>query len=247
MKFYLKHFDRLPSTNSYAMELLENRAAEGTVIWADEQYAGRGQKGNAWKVEPGLNLTFSLILHPDLALNKLYAISKVAALALHDTIVAHLPPVQVWIKWPNDLLIYHRKVAGILIENQLEGSRLRSSVMGMGLNLNQRSWPEDLQAKATSLAEWSRERLDPRAVLFELLESIERYYALVQAGQFQALDQAYLGHLYGYQREVKVWIDEKLTAAQLLGVEPSGRLVLSIEGKQRSFDVKELSFELNEN
>lgn len=227
------------------MELLESRVPEGTVVWTDEQYAGRGQKGNTWKVEPGLNLTFSLILYPDLALSKLYAISKVAALALHDTIVAHLPPVQVWIKWPNDLLIYHRKVAGILIENQLEGMRLRSSVVGMGLNLNQRSWPEDLKAKATSLAEWTQERLDPKMILLELLENLKRYYALVQAGQFQALDQAYLSHLYGYQQEVKVWIDEKLTAARLLGVEPSGRLVLSIAGKQRSFDVKELSFELS--
>ncbi len=240
MKFRIQHFERLPSTNAYAAELLRQAPQAGTVIWADDQYAGRGQKGNTWQVEAGQNLTFSLIVYPRLRAPNLYYLSKATALALQETVQELLPSALVQIKWPNDLLVNGYKVAGILIENQLEGTHIRSSILGIGLNVNQRSFPPELRDQASSLCQWTDDPLSLKGVLMPLLESLQQWLAQVEERRFSDLNEAYLARLYGYRQPISVSLGGRVQSARLLGVEPSGRLVLDLNGRQRAFDVKEV-------
>ncbi|MCB0573965.1 MAG: biotin--[acetyl-CoA-carboxylase] ligase, partial [Saprospiraceae bacterium] len=158
-------FDQLPSTNDHAAELIaKSTPPEGTVIRAASQTAGRGQFGSRWESAAGKNLTLSVILYPDwLEAGAQFHLSMATALALHDTVYSivqnlpdesllkagepstvyrlpstvHRPPSTVKIKWPNDLYLGDRKAAGILIQNSLSGAHLQSSILGIGLNVNQ--------------------------------------------------------------------------------------------------------------
>lgn len=244
LKYHIQRYEQLPSTNAYAMDLLPQAPKEGTVIWADHQYAGKGQKGNQWTAEPGLNLTFSLIIYPHLPAERIYGLSQVAAIALQQTVQEHLPQVSVQLKWPNDLLINGQKAAGILIENQLEGSKVKASVIGIGLNVQQRSFPPELARRATSLSLWSDQIPTVHELLLELLHRFSKTYTLVEQKAWSSLQAEYLSHLYGHRQDLQVTIDGRRQSAYLCGVEPSGRLVLRLGGQQRSFDVKEVQIAL---
>ena len=234
-----------PSTNSLAMELLADQPPEGTVIWARHQSAGRGQKGNSWEVPPGKNLTFSLIYYPRFLANReIFALSKMVSVALHDFLRKHLPEEEVLIKWPNDLLVNKQKIAGILIENQFEGSRLKGCVIGIGLNVNQLIFPEALRKKATSLKLLSGQEYEIRELLDELLGFLEAAYLRLRAGQQAVLDRQYYDRLYGYQEYIPLKVDGEVDDWMIVGLETSGRLGATRGQKIRYFDFKEVEFVL---
>lgn len=238
LSFHIQRHDRLPSTNAYAQELLSQRVPDRTVVWAMDQSAGRGQTGNTWLSEPGSNLTFSLILYPELPATEIFLLSKVAALALHGCVSELLSQAEVQIKWPNDLLINGRKAAGILIENQLQGGRISSSVIGLGLNVNQQVFPPELVGRSSSLARESGQWHEVEAVLARLLDHFDGLLARLAAHQWAWLDRQYLDRLYGYQETV--WVEENghLSQRELIGVEKSGRLALAQAGKVAYYDIK---------
>ena len=234
-----------PSTNSLAMELLADKPPEGTVIWAHDQSAGRGQKGNSWDVSPGKNLTFSLIYYPRFLANReIFLLSKMVSVALCDFLQSKLPSEEVKIKWPNDLLVNKQKVAGILIENQFEGSRLKGSIIGIGLNVNQLFFPEALRSKAISMKLISGQEYEIRELLDELLGFLEAAYLRLRAGQRAALDRQYYDRLYGYQEYIPLKVDGEIDDWMIVGVETSGRLGATQGQKIRYFDFKEVAFEL---
>ncbi|RMG62346.1 MAG: biotin--[acetyl-CoA-carboxylase] ligase [Bacteroidetes bacterium] len=237
---HLIHLSEAPSTNSLASQLLPDQPAEGTVIRADAQTAGRGQRGNSWWVEPGQNLTFSLIYYPTfLPVAQIHLISKLTALAVREAVAYWRPEAEVLIKWPNDLLLNRQKVAGILIENQIGQRSLRSTIIGIGLNVNQQHWPPELAGRATSLAAIGA-ALSLDEVFADLLTRLETYYLMARRGQAAAIDQAYLQHLYGYAQRVKVQRAGQLYRERLIGVDAFGRLLLEGEAGQQAFDVKEV-------
>ncbi len=137
---------RLPevaSTNGYLKEQLRN-ATHGTVVVTDCQTAGRGQRGNSWEAEPGKNLTFSIMLQPDIAANCQFSVSEAVSVAIVNVLRRHLPcPEAVTVKWPNDIYVYDSKICGILIENSLTGSVVGRSIAGIGINVNQRLFMSD--------------------------------------------------------------------------------------------------------
>ena len=132
------------STNTYAMNLLRNvNPMEGTVVYTDNQTKGKGQRGAVWTSKIGQNLTLSVILKPQfLGQNNTFYLSKISALAVYDVLTDILLTSQydIKIKWPNDILIKHRKVAGILIENSFATNTLQYSIIGVGLNVNQQDF-----------------------------------------------------------------------------------------------------------
>ncbi|MBD5252288.1 MAG: biotin--[acetyl-CoA-carboxylase] ligase [Bacteroides sp.] len=130
--------DSVDSTSSYLARHLPD-APHGTVVAAREQSAGRGQRGNSWEAAPGLNVTMSLMLRPaSLAAVRQFVLSQAVALAVADTVDTLLPPgMTASVKWPNDIYVGDRKIAGILIENVLDGARVSRSIVGLGLNVNQ--------------------------------------------------------------------------------------------------------------
>ena len=142
--------ERTDSTNNFAAKLLNTqKPAEGTAIMTHIQEAGKGQRGNTWQSEAHKNLTVSFIFYPTfVSASKQFTLNIAISLGLHDYFKAEFGD-RVKIKWPNDLYIDHKKVAGILIENIWSGSGLKSSIVGMGININQESFGEDLQKAAS--------------------------------------------------------------------------------------------------
>ena len=130
--------DSVDSTNNFAANLLrEGKIGHGTVILADEQTAGRGQRGASWHSQGGMNLIFSVFVeHDNLSVDEQAHITHWVSLSVNDLLRAH--DIASFIKWPNDLLVEDEKIGGILIENQLSGAFIRSSIIGVGLNVNQR-------------------------------------------------------------------------------------------------------------
>lgn len=246
--FVGKNFVELPevgSTNTFATKLLESQPPEGTVVWSHAQSAGRGQQSNAWHASPGANLTFSVILYPRfLPPSRLFTLNKVASLALHRVLQALLPHKEVSIKWPNDILVGRKKIAGILVENQLDGRGLQSSVIGIGLNINETDFPSALAQRATSLKMETGRTYELRPLLEQVLGIMEALFMQLRSNNTFRMDRDYLNSLFGYQEHVDLRIDGKLEKPMLVGVDPSGRLALERGGKLHYYQMKSLEFVL---
>ncbi|MEO0896032.1 MAG: biotin--[acetyl-CoA-carboxylase] ligase [Bacteroidota bacterium] len=237
------YFEELPSTNSYATELLLEQPPEGSLIQAGYQSAGRGQKGSRWESQAHENLIFSVIYYPTfLPINRVFQLSKMTAVALYDCLRHFLPKEEILIKWPNDLLVNKKKIAGILLENQFEGKHLRSSVIGIGLNVNQADFPEELTTKATSLALLQGKKIDIGDVLQRMMDSLEARYEELKQAKASSLDRFYLQQLYGYQEEVEVEIEGEGMTVMPVGVGLDGRVALVIDGVLKYFDIKEVKW-----
>jgi len=228
------------STNSEAQALLgQNRASEGCTIITDFQTQGRGQRGNRWEAAPGENLTLSVVWQPTfLAASQQFLLSQAVALALHEWAQALLggdPKLKV--KWPNDLYFGHQKLAGILIENALSGTKIQHSIVGIGVNINQQQFGPGLATSLSLLTGrfYAREPLAAR-----LLECLERRYLQLRAGQIGALRASYLQALYRYQETHSFEVAGRLVSGQIIGVEEDGRLVVAIGGELRRFALQEI-------
>ncbi|MBL7782684.1 MAG: biotin--[acetyl-CoA-carboxylase] ligase [Saprospiraceae bacterium] len=251
-KVYLR-FDELPSTNDYAAELLaaghdlytKSKPAEGTVIRADRQSAGRGQFGSRWESEAGKNLTFSVILYPTwLEVGAQFYLSMAVALGVHDALIEicqNRPAVR--IKWPNDLYLGSRKTGGILIQNTLTGNGIQSSIVGIGLNINQLQFGADLP-NAVSLAAATGREHDPEKVLYLVLECLERRYLQLKAGQTTALHTAYESLLerLGTEADFVETATGMAFKGTILGVTAAGLLRVMIGSEERTFGIKEIRF-----
>lgn len=238
---HIRRFNTLESTNEFAQSILTEHPVDGTIILADYQSQGKGQKGRVWEVAPGQNLTFSLIVYPTFVpIIRMFMLSKVVALAVRDTIHGVLPDTNVQIKWPNDILINGKKTSGILIENQLEGTRIKNSIWGIGLNVNQQYFPEHLIHKATSLSKWTRKTLSVEGIMFQLIEQLNLRYEMLWSGKTEILDRDYLSHLLGYQEEIKVELEGEEEICHLVGINPSGQLALVRHNKLAYYGVGEV-------
>lgn len=170
----ISHYFKAGSTNSLAMEAAAAGAPEGSVFLAEQQTAGRGRGNHTWHSAHGTGIYCSVVLRPKLPPSEVLVISLAAGLAVQNAVQNNKLPID--LKWPNDLLIGDRKFAGILTEMNSEATRIRHIVVGFGINVNQISFPEELQLNATSLRlatgrEWSRVE-----VCAALLKSFDREY-----------------------------------------------------------------------
>ena len=241
----LRIFDKLDSTNAHLQDLIKSKqAAEGTVVWALEQTQGRGQMGTQWNSPAQVNLYFSILLCPRfLPVPKQFYLSKIAALALTET-CRSLGVNEPFVKWPNDLLIQGKKAGGILIENQVRKSLLDHSIIGVGLNINQKVFPENL-THAHSLGLALGKELDLYQVLKIVLKHFESFYLQLKAAKWDHIDQAYLQSLYGYGQPISFTTNsgENCTAT-LMGVSPEGKILFSDNGKLKRYGFKEIRFNI---
>ncbi len=234
-------FDVLPSTNDYALELLaKSEPAEGTVILADNQTAGRGQYGSRWYSAPGENLLLSVILYPHWLLPvHQWLLSEAMSLAVRDAVAA-VSGKPALIKWPNDVYLDGRKTAGILIQSSLNGSHIQHVVVGIGLNVNQCRFPADVP-HATSLALACGHLFDRGAVLETLLEATEHRYLQLRNGSEAAIRQAYRSHLMGLgQCQTFARPNGQRFEGTPIDVLPDGRLLVRTEKGQETYEVKEI-------
>lgn len=228
------------STNKTAAEMLaRGELVHGAVILAHEQTAGQGQRGRTWSSAKGLDLTFSVVLFPAvLKADRQFILSKVAALAVHD-VVRSMVKAEVKIKWPNDILVERRKIAGILIQNDLMGENVSSSVIGIGLNVNNTVFDEGILA--TSMALECGGTADRWHVLSRLCERLEERWKDVEHGD--DLSGPYAAELWARGRWTEMTLDGASIMARPMDVDPSGRLILELEGGQvQAYGLERLRF-----
>ncbi len=169
-------FRTIDSTQDELRRLAEAGDPEGALVLADHQTLGRGRQGRRWLDQPGTNLLLSVLLRPPVPAAWTPQLSLLAALASAEALGA-ATELAIRIRWPNDLLVRERKVAGILAEAAVTGERVAHVVVGIGINVNQTEFPADLSTRATSLALEAGRRLDREPLLETLLVSLDRWYA----------------------------------------------------------------------
>lgn len=227
------------STNTLALQLSHKPSTtEGTVVITNHQTAGRGQRGNTWEAAPGMNLTFSTILRPAfLPVEDQFYLTIVVSLALHDYLGTKTEK-PIAIKWPNDILVHEKKICGILIENQVQGSRLTTAVAGIGLNVNQQHFDTPT---ATSLIQITGKEEDLETVLHGLLECLEARYLQLRRQDHDSLKEAYLARLYARHEQRRFSSPRETFEGSIRGVDESGRLAVETADGLKYFGIKEVS------
>lgn len=229
-----------PSTNTLALQMSQQSPLqEGSLVITDNQTAGKGQRGNLWEAEPGQNLTFSLILKPGfLAVNKQFYLNLAVCLALKDYLKEKISRTT-YIKWPNDILVHEKKISGVLIENQLQGTFISNSIAGIGLNMNQKKFTSET---ATSVSLLCGQDLELGDELETILSLLEGRYLQLRGGEYKPLMDEYLAALYRRHEKHKFSSDGKLFDGEILDLDEWGKLRIKVDEGVRSFGVKEVKY-----
>ncbi len=240
------YVESVDSTNSYASEMLRQiELLEGSLIYSFSQLNGRGQRGNSWESEPSKNMALSLVLHPKfLSIEKQFLLTKITSLAVADLMAEMLEesinPKKISIKWPNDIYVNDQKIAGILIENTLKESSISSSIIGIGINVNQ----IDFSIKtATSLTLIANKEFELMEVLNRLCEFFEARYLQLKSNKLESIDTAYLKRLYRLNEWANYKSVEAFFEGKIIGVSKIGKLQVELRsGAVKEFDLKEIVF-----
>ena len=220
--FSLVAVDRIDSTNDEARRLVAQGAGHGTVIWAKEQTAGRGRRGRAWVSPPG-NLHCSIVLHPGPSLAHAPQLTFVAAVALRDALAEFLPSAPFQCKWPNDLLVAGRKVAGMLLE--VAGPWI---ILGVGVNVAHTpdASTQSLLYPTASLLHFGS-GADPFDVLASFCDSLGRWYDRWNEHGFAAIREAWLANAAGLGEAITVRLADGVTLeGRFGGLDGQGALML---------------------
>jgi len=209
---------------------------DSLVVVADFQTAGKGCGSNSWESERGKNLTFSMLIHPqNIPANEQFHITEVVSVALCETL-EHFINNKVEIKWPNDIYVGNRKICGILIENRLQGSEIKDSIIGIGLNVNQRTFLSDAP-NPVSLYQLIGQETDLEALLHQFLTNFER----VSHCKTTCFD--YRERLFRRGKDSLYKDKTTCFTARLKDVLPDGRLLLvDQETQERTYAFKEVQF-----
>ena len=233
------HLDITASTNDDARD---EKYHEGDVVWADFQTAGRGQRGHVWHSQRGENLTFSVVLEPlFVAIAEQFSVSEVVALSLVDMLAEY--GIGAKIKWTNDIYVGDKKLVGILIEHSLAATTLRRTIVGVGINVNQREFDSSIP-NPVSMAQLLDKQLDTEDVLKCFLAHMQRNYELLRQGEKEALHERYNTLLYrkGEYHTYALPSGERFSA-KIVGTAPSGALRLENEqGETKDYLFKEVEF-----
>lgn len=233
MEWNIIHIDETDSTNRW---LREKETTDNIAVVADYQTAGRGQGTNRWESERGKNLLFSMLLHPkEIAANRQFHISMAVSLAISEALGQYIGDLS--IKWPNDIYWRNGKIGGILIENRLHGNVIRDSIIGVGLNVNQRTFHSDAP-NPVSLWQISERETDREQLLHDILCCFDKYLGQDVKPQYSAM-------LYR-RRGFHPYCDATgAFMAEIADVEYDGHLVLLDDsGQLRRYAFKEVSFVL---
>jgi BirA family transcriptional regulator, biotin operon repressor / biotin---[acetyl-CoA-carboxylase] ligase len=242
--FRLVCYDAVGSTNDEAKHLAREGAAEGTFVWALEQTAGRGRRGRAW-VSPRGNFYASLILRPDCAADQAAQLGFVAALAVGDALGAVVPSLE-WLsyKWPNDVLMNSRKIAGILLESEMSlGGALAFLVVGVGVNLA--ASPPDAEFPATSLAEQDLGEVSPAVVLGAFAGHFESWTKRWRADGFAPVRGAWRARATSLGEPIRVRLEAATLQGRFLDIDEDGALLLQSGGERRRISAGEVFFPVN--
>lgn len=240
----IRHFETLDSTNSYANILLsKSKPEEGTVISTYNQYAGRGQIGSKWESEPGKNISLSIILYPHfLKPQEQFHLNRAISLGVHAFIESHLSGQTTKIKWPNDIYVNDRKIAGILIQNSINQRFIQYSIIGIGVNINQTIFSKFVPNPTSFTLETGKEFPLP-FLIQDLCSHLDHYYKILIRKELAELSQLYLGRLFRVAQNSK-FMDAKgeVFLGTITGVTDFGQLEVEINKQKMYFATKEITF-----
>jgi BirA family biotin operon repressor/biotin-[acetyl-CoA-carboxylase] ligase len=240
----LIHLSEVDSTNNFIAKLiLEQNVPFGTVILADYQLKGKGQRGNNW-TNSGVK-QFAASYYVDtafLSVEDFVYFNFAIALSVRETIASFVND-DVCIKWPNDVFVKNQKIAGILIETNLKNHKIPFAIVGIGINLN----PVDGIAHATSLNEKSEVNLDAKQVLYRLNAYLNHHYAFLKRGELNAIKNEYESCLWRKNEQIPMLIKSsgEQFNGKIVGVNTNGNLMVERDHQELEFRNQELSFELN--
>jgi BirA family transcriptional regulator, biotin operon repressor / biotin---[acetyl-CoA-carboxylase] ligase len=232
--------DTVDSTNNYAANMLKlSSPPAGTVITAQEQTNGRGQRGSSWTAFKGDNLLASIIVYPKfLAPDETFMLSRITALAIREAIEA-LTDKDVFIKWPNDIIVGGKKICGILIENNWSDFKIQSAIIGFGINVNQEKF---MIPKATSVKNVIGHFIPISEIQKTTLAFFDNWYSRLESGQKDFIKAEYEKHLFKKNEMAEFIFEDRKIKASIQGVNASGHLILlDSEGNKLSADLKQIA------
>ena len=257
----LKYFESASSTNALAAEWLQNgdnddlslvtpnkglslrgaKYTEGVVFFTFHQTAGRGQYGNKWESEPHQNIAISIVLNPTfLNPREQFHLNKAISLAVYD-VIAQNTEGGVSIKWANDIYVNDKKIGGILIQNSLSGSNIQSSIIGIGLNINQLHFPN--LPHATSLKIETGKDFDLMEIVEKICQSIEHRYLQLKTRNFSKIHDEYISKLYRWGEDAMYqYPDSTYFQGKIVGISEAGKLCIESKRGIEDFDIKEVKF-----
>ncbi len=235
--------DSVDSTNNYAAKLIRSgKAQHGTTILTKRQTAGRGQRDSVWQSDTDENLLMSVILFPKLLADDLFLLNMAVSLAVQHALTSF--GVHSVIKWPNDLLCLDplrraKKIAGILIENQLKGAAVSSSIVGIGLNVNQASF---VGLSATSVRNETGVRNNPPELCEVILTALTGYLDDICSSRSALIHQTYLEHLYLFNTSYQFTVANSTFTGTIRGVDALGRIQIETAEGTKYFGNKEVQY-----
>ncbi|MEQ8470947.1 MAG: biotin--[acetyl-CoA-carboxylase] ligase [Marinoscillum sp.] len=241
--FLGKKVEFLPECHSTNEQmLLRVRKAdepEGYVVHSDHQTRGKGQRGNAWISESGKNLLFSMLLRPKtLSIKHSYYLNLVAGLAVVSTLEDEFE-MKAELKWPNDVYVNDKKIAGILVETSLIGHLVEYAVVGIGLNVNQKHFSLPF---ATSICMEKEVEVEREMLLEKIIAKLESYYLLLKASSYEKIIREYYD-VMRWRGEVHQFADENGEfSGEIIGIDDIGRLLVKTFNELRRFEVKQITF-----
>jgi BirA family transcriptional regulator, biotin operon repressor / biotin---[acetyl-CoA-carboxylase] ligase len=228
----LLRFDSLGSTNDYARELAASGAEEGVAVLAYEQTAGRGRQGRQWSSPAGEGLYLSVILRPQISPADSAVITLAAAVAVAETLSLDFK-TEVDIKWPNDVLASGKKICGILVESAIEAEVIQHAVVGIGVNLAQEEFPEEIRDSATSLLIESGQRVLPDDFAPPLLARLDHWYRVATAAPARVISRWEGLSSYADGCAVRIESHNEVIEGVTRGLAPSGAIIIELEGGER--------------
>ena len=238
----IRYFSRIDSTNQYAKRIAEEGAPDGTLIIADEQTAGKGRSGRTWVTPPAEAIAFTLLLRPKLSPDRISMVTLVMGLAVTNA-VNSLYGVSAGIKWPNDVVIKGRKLCGILTEMSAEVRQVNYIVIGVGINANLTSFPEEIREIATSLRLELGCDINRAELIACVMTEFERLYAEFEAqGDLGAVMQEYNELCLNAGSKVRVLDPNGEYTGTSRGINSMGELLVETEdGKMQEVYAGEVS------
>ena len=225
-------FESVHSTNDVAKEMAARGAEEGVAVLAHEQTGGRGRQGRSWSSPAGEGLYLSVILRPEMGAADSPILTLATAVAVAETLSLEFK-LAVDIKWPNDILASGKKICGILVESAIEAGRLQHAIVGIGVNLTRRVFPEEIRDIATSLLIESGRAVSPDQFCDTLFERLEHWYrvSLRERGAVISRWQ----ELSSYAEGCRVQIESSGDVIEAItrGLAPSGALIIETPDGQR--------------
>jgi BirA family biotin operon repressor/biotin-[acetyl-CoA-carboxylase] ligase len=218
--------------------LKQETLPEGFLIYTDFQTSGKGQIENSWESEPGKNLLFSILLYPHhIAIDKQFIIAQIVSNSIINVLTEFCEGLT--IKWPNDIYVNDKKIAGILIENSLRGTQINHSIIGIGLNVNQTDFISDAP-NPVSLKQIVRKSLQRKGIMKRIFENILSDYNEMNLNKIR---ESYYKNLYRNDGLYTFKSENETFKARIESVKPDGKINMTLEnGSSRSFYFKEVEF-----